>query len=88
MKVCYSSTIKLDLNKEWLRSKLIEAFENSLLNKSWSSIIGKKIYVDITYISRNKCSCYIEILNTYLRQEYTLKQFTKIIDEELNLYFK
>ena len=88
MKINYTHTINLDLDKKWLRSKLIEAFENCLLNKSNASIISKKIYVDITYISRNKCSCYIEILNTYLRKEYTLKQFTKIIDKEINLYFK
>lgn len=88
MRINYTHTVNLDLDKDRLKSKIFEAFENCLLNKTDACICNKKIYISISYFSKTKCSCYIEILNTYLRNEFTLKEFKKIINKEFNLYFK
>lgn len=64
--------------------KIIEwQFNDIVSTQNWRTIkIWRNKYINIDYASKNECSCYIELWNTYMRYDRTLKELLYIVKND------
>ena len=87
MLVTISNPEQKELNEKQLVSLAIKMFKNTLNTWVSTHLFDSYYSISIDQSTDETNSCYIDLVNCYIRTDLTLKTFKRIIKKEFNLLF-